>query len=403
MAEAIYIYDAVRTPRGRGKSSGSLHKARPVELTKTVLDAIRERNSLDTAQVDDLILGCVTPVGEQGADFAKLSALYAGYADSVAGVQVNRFCASGLEAVNQAGCSVAAGYTDLVIAGGVESMSRVPMGMDGGAWMIDPDVSHKIAFVPQGISADLMATLDGVTREQADQFAIESQTKAAKAWQEKRFARAVIPVKDEFGDLLLDHDEHIRADTTLSGLATLKPSFAEMGEKFGFDAFTARKYPQVESVRHIHHAGNSSGIVDGAAAVLIGNEKVGKRNGWSPRARIRGMALTSTEPVLMLGGPGPASQKVLEKCGLRASEIDLWEINEAFAAVVLRAIRELEIDPKLVNVNGGSIAMGHPLGATGAMLLATIVDELERQQKKLGLVTLCIGGGMGIATIVERV
>lgn len=403
MAQEIFIYDAVRTPRGRGKKTGSLNPARPVQLTKTVLDALRERNKLDTSDVDDVILGCVTPVGEQGADVAKLSALYAGYADSVAGVQVNRFCASGLEAINNAGCSVAAGYTDLVVAGGVESMSRVPMGMDGGAWMIDPEVSDRIAFVPQGISADLMATLDGVSREEADKFAVESQKKAAQAWEEKRFSKSIIPVKDEFGETLLDRDEHMRPDTTLEGMSQLKASFVEMGEKYGFDSFTARKYPHVESVNHIHHAGNSSGIVDGAAAVLVGNEKIGKKNGWTPRAKIRGMAVTSTEPILMLAGPGPASKKVLEKTGLKASDIDLWEINEAFAAVVLRAIRELDIDPAKVNVNGGSIALGHPLGATGAMLLNTVVDELERQNKKLGLVTLCIGGGMGIATIVERV
>ncbi len=403
MAKDVFIYDAVRTPRGRGKKTGALNPARPVELTKTVLDAVRERNQLDTKDVEDIILGCVTPVGEQGADIAKLSALYAGYDDSVAGVQINRFCASGLEAINQGACSIAAGYTDLIISGGIESMSRVPMGMDGGAWMIDPQVSDRIAFVPQGISADLMATLDGVTREDADTFAIESQKKAAQAWEEKRFKNSIIPVQDEFGETLLDHDEHMRPDTTLEGMAKLSPSFTEMGQKYGFDAFTARKYPHLESLNHIHHAGNSSGIVDGAAAVLLGNKKIGDRYGWKARGRVKAMAVTSTEPILMLAGPGPASKKALDKAGIRASDIDLWEINEAFAAVVLRAIRELDIDPAKVNVNGGAIALGHPLGATGAMLLGTVLDELERQQKNLGLVTLCIGGGMGIATVVERV
>ena len=397
-----FIYDVVRTPRGRGKPNGKLHPARPVELAGTVLRAIQERSDLDTSLVEDVILGCVTPFGEQGADIAKLAAQYAGYGDSVAGVQLNRFCASGLEAVNTAAAHCASGYSDLIVAGGVESMSRVPMGSDGGAWMSDPEVASRVRFVPQGISADLLATLGGITRTDADAFALESQKRAARAIQEGRFQRSLIPVRDTHGNVLLEADEHPRPGTTLAELAALKPSFADMGQKFGFDAVAISRYPAVERIDHVHHAGNSSGVVDGASAVLIGSAAAGKKIGKSPRARIVSAAVLSTEPTLMLAGPAPATLKCLAKAGLKAGAVDPYEINEAFSAVVIRAVRELDIDPAKVNVNGGAIALGHPLGATGAMLLGTALDELERTKKKYALITLCVGGGMGVATLIER-
>lgn len=398
-----FIYDAVRTPRGKGKPSGKLHRARPVTLVSTLLNALRERNKFDTEFIEDIILGCVTPVGEQGADIAKLSAQYAGYSNKVAGVTLNRFCSSGLEAVNQAAAAVMCGMTDGVIAGGVECMSRVPMGSDGGSWMIDPDVMSKISFVPQGISADLLATLHKISREDADRFALESQRRAGLAWQENRFKKSIVAVKDAQGDLLLDRDEHLRPSTTLEELGALKPSFAEIGENYGFDSLAIKKYPQVERIRHIHHAGNSSGIVDGAAALLVGSSEFGKKFGLKPRAKIKSFAVTSTEPTIMLTGPAPATQKALAKAKLSVKDIDLFEINEAFASVVILAMRELGISEDKVNVNGGAIALGHPLGATGAMILGTVIDELERQNKTLGLATLCVGGGMGVTTIVERV
>lgn len=397
-----FIYDAVRTPRGRGKASGKLHGSRPVVLAATVLAALRERNQLDTALVEDVLLGCVTPIGEQGADIAKLATQYAGYSHLTAGATINRFCSSGLEAVNTAAAYVMSGMAELIIAGGVESMSRVPMGSDGGSWMIDPDVMARTSFVPQGISADLLATLHGITRKDADAFAVESQKRAGKAWQEKRFAKSIIPVRDAHGDVVLDIDEHMRPSTTLEDLAQLKPSFLELGG-YGFDTVAIRKYPAVEAIQHIHHAGNSSGIVDGAAALLIGNREIGKKLGLKPRARIRSFAVTSTEPTVMLTGPAPATRKALKQGKLAIGDIDLLEINEAFASVVILAERELGVSHEKVNVNGGSIALGHPLGATGAIILGTVLDELERTNKTLGLATLCVGGGMGVTTIIERV
>lgn len=402
MSEA-YIYDAVRTPRGKGKKNGSLHAARPVELARTVLQALQTRNQLDTNAVEDVIFGCVTPVAEQGANIAKVAASFAGYPDTVAGVTINRFCASGLEAVNQAASYVKAGYSDLLVAGGVESMSRIAMASDGGAWAIDPEVANALSFVPQGISADLIATRSRFNREQLDQFAAESHQKAALAWQEGRFGKSIIPVLNQHGTVLLAQDELLRADTTAASLGSLKPAFEQMGEQYGFDAVALQRYPTLEKIHHVHHAGNSSGIVDGAAAVLIGSATAGQKQGLKPRARIRAMAITSTEPTIMLTGPVPATHKVLQKAGLTLKDIDLIEINEAFAAVVMYYLQELNLSPEKVNVNGGAIALGHPLGATGAMLLGTVLDELERQDKQLGLVTLCIGGGMGIATIIERV
>ncbi len=400
---SAYIYDAVRTPRGRGKSSGSLFSTRPVELAKTVLEAVVQRNSFSTEHLEDVIFGCVTPVGEQGADIAKLACQYAGFSNNVAGVQLNRFCASGLEAVNTAAAHIIAGISDLVIAGGVESMSRIPLGSDGGAWMADPDVASKTMFVPQGISADLMAELYHISRREADQFALQSQKKAALAWKENRFQKSIVPVKDRFGYVTLAKDEYLRPETTLADLETLKPSFQELGEKYGFDSIAIAKYPQVQSINHIHHAGNSSGIVDGAAAVLLGNKDIGLKLNLKPRAKIRSMAVVSTEPTVMLTGPAPSTRKALKKAGMNLSDIDLFEINEAFAGVVIHAMRDLEIDAEKVNVNGGSIALGHPLGATGAMLIGTVLDELERTDRNTGLVTLCVGGGMGVATVIERV
>lgn len=401
MREA-YVFDAVRTPRGKGKKDGSLHQITPVHLLANLLWALRERNALDTAEVDDVVIGCVTPVGEQGADIARTAVLYAGWDQSVPGVTQSRFCASGLESVNLAAMKVLSGQEDLVVAGGVESMSRWPMGLDGGAMVMDPRVNSMMGFAPQGIGADLIATLEGYSRTDVDRYAVQSQQRAAQAWDEGRFARSVVPVRDINGLVVLERDETVRPDTTLEKLATLKPSFAQIGE-MGFDATALRKYTTVERIEHVHHAGNSSGIVDGAALVLVGSREKGEALGLAPRARIVATAVVGTEPTIMLTGPGPASMKALRKAGMSPADIDLYEINEAFASVVLRAMKDLDIDDTRVNVNGGAIAMGHPLGATGAILLGTLIDELERQDKSTGLVTLCVGGGMGIATIVERV
>ncbi|MEI8303301.1 MAG: acetyl-CoA C-acetyltransferase [Burkholderiales bacterium] len=401
MTEA-FVFDAIRTPRGRGKASGTLHEVKPVTLLTGLMQELERRHRLDTAQVEDVILGVVSPVGEQGAVIAKTAALAAGWNEQVAGVQINRFCASGLEAVNLAAQKVRSGWEDLIVAGGVESMSRVPMGSDGGAWAQDPETNLRTGFVPQGIGADLIATLDGYTRDQVDEFGVKSHQKAAAASQAGHFHRSLVPVRDAMGLPILDRDETIRPQTTLESLAALPASFAKLGA-MGFDAVALRKYPQVERIDHVHHAGNSSGIVDGAALTLIGNEAAAKRLGLTPRARILATALTGTDPTIMLTGPAPASRKALQKAGLTADDIDLFEVNEAFAAVVMRFMQELQVPEEKVNVNGGAIAMGHPLGATGAMLLGTLIDELERRNLKRGLVTLCVGGGMGIATVVERV
>ena len=401
MAEA-YIYDAVRTPRGRGKKDGSLHEITALSLATQVLEALRDRNGLDTEGVDDVILGCVTPVGEEGGDIARAAVLGADYAQTTAGVQVNRFCASGLEACNMAAAKVISGEADMAIGGGVESMSRVVMGSDGGAWAIDPSAAFKNYFVPQGISADLIATLYGFSRDDVDAYAVESQKRAAKAWDEGRFQRSVVPVKDQLGLPILEQDEHMRPDTSMQSLASLKPSFAQFGE-MGFDAVAIQRYPEVERIDHVHHAGNSSGVVDGAAAVLIGSKAAGEAQGLKPRARIRGMASIGSEPSIMLTGPSIVTEKLLKKLGMSVGDIDLYELNEAFAAVVLRYMQALDIPHDRINVNGGAIAMGHPLGATGAMILGTVLDELERSGKGTALVTLCIGGGMGTATVIERV
>jgi len=400
MAEA-FIYDAIRTPRGRGKSSGSLYEVKPVRLLTTLMHEMQRRHDLDTSQVEDVVVGCVTPVGDQGAVIAKTAALAAGWALDVAGVQVNRFCASGLEAVNMAAQKVRSGWEDLVVAGGVESMSRVPMGSDGGAWALDPETNLATSFVPQGIGADLIATLDGFSREMVDEFGVASHRKAAAAQGSGHFQRSLVPVRDDLDLAILERDETIRPDTSLEKLGQLAPSFAKIGA-MGFDAVALRKYPQVARIEHVHHAGNSSGIVDGAALVLVGSEEAGKRLGLAPRARIVSAALVGTDPTIMLTGPVPATRKALRKAGLGVDDIDLFEVNEAFAAVVMRFMRELDVPEEKINVNGGAIAMGHPLGATGAMLLGTLIDELERRQLRRGLVTLCVGGGMGIATIVER-
>lgn len=397
-----YIYDAVRSPRGKGKKDGSLHQVTPVHLLKNLFDALAERNQLDTAAVDDVVLGCVTPVGEQGADIARTAVLYAGWDESVAGVTQNRFCASGLESVNLAAMKVMSGQEDLVVAGGVESMSRWPMGSDGGAMVMDPRVNAAMDFVPQGIGADMIATLEGFDRETVDRFAVRSQQLAAAARDGGRFSRSLIPIKDVNGLTVLDHDEFIKPETSLDSLAGLKPSFQMMGD-MGFDTTILRKYPQAAGVTHVHHAGNSSGIVDGSALMLIGSAEAGNAQDLKPRARIRACAVTGTEPTIMLTGPGPASRKALARAGMDVGDIDLFEINEAFASVVLKAVRDLNLDMDKVNVNGGSIAMGHPLGATGCMILGTLLDELERRDLSTGLATLCVGGGMGIATIIERI
>jgi len=401
MTEA-FVFDAIRTPRGRGKSSGSLYEVKPVKLLTTLMHEMQRRHDLDTSQVEDVVLGCVTPVGDQGSVIAKTAALAAGWDLKVAGVQINRFCASGLEAVNMAAQKIRSGWEDLVVAGGIESMSRVPMGSDGGAWAYDPETNLATGFVPQGIGADLIATLDGFTREMVDEFGMHSHRKAAAAQGAGHFERSIVAVRDESGIAILERDETIRPDTSLEGLGQLRPSFTQIGA-MGYDAVALRKYPQVERIEHVHHAGNSSGIVDGAALCLVGNEATGKRLGLTPRARIVSAALTGTEPTIMLTGPMPATRKALQKAGLEIDDIDLFEVNEAFAAVVMRFMSEMGVPEEKVNVNGGSIAMGHPLGATGAMLLGTMIDELERRSLRRGLVTLCVGGGMGIATIVERV
>jgi acetyl-CoA C-acetyltransferase len=401
MPEA-FVFDAIRTPRGRGKSSGSLHEVKPVKLLTTLMREMQSRHDLDTSQVEDVVIGCVTPVGDQGAVIPKTAALAAGWDLKVAGVQVNRFCASGLEAVNMAAQKVKSGWEDLVVAGGVESMSRVPMGSDGGAWAMDPETNLNTVFIPQGIGADLIATLDGFSREMVDEFGMRSHQKAAAARAAQRFTRSIVPVRDELGISILEEDETIRGDTSLEGLGKLKASFVQIGA-MGYDAVALRKYPQVERIDHVHHAGNSSGIVDGASLVLIGNEAAGKRMNLKPRARILSTALTGTDPTIMLTGPMPATRKALAKAGLTIDDIDLFEVNEAFAAVVMRFMREMGVPEEKVNVNGGSIAMGHPLGATGAIILGTVIDELERRNLKRGLCTLCVGGGMGIATVVELV
>jgi acetyl-CoA C-acetyltransferase len=398
----VYVFDAVRTPRGKGKSSGSLHVVRPVDLLATVLAAIRDRNELDTEQVDDVIAGCVTQTAEQGGCIARFAALTAGYAQSASGVTVNRFCASGLEAINQAAAMVGAGHSDLVVAGGVESMSRVAMGSDGGA-MWDAQTQWEVGSVPQGISADLLATLRGFSRADVDRFALASQMRATRAMQTHAFGRSLVPVRDRAGLTILDRDEHPRPDTTLEGLAKLGASFEVIGRQFALDALTRPVYPQVERIDHVHTAGNSSGIVDGAAALLIGTKDKGEALGLRPRARIRALANCGSEPVIMLDGPIPVTRKVLARARMQIGDIDLFEVNEAFAAVPLAYMQEFDVDHERVNVDGGAIALGHPLGATGAMLMGTLLDALEAGDKTTGLVTLCIGGGMGVATIVERV
>jgi acetyl-CoA C-acetyltransferase len=403
MTEA-YIYDAVRTPRGKGRKDGSLHEVTPVRLAVTALQALRDRNKLDTHLIDDVVLGCVMPVGEQGADVARTAAVMAGYAETVSGVQVNRFCASGLEATNMAAAQVMAGQSQAAIGGGVESMSRVPMGSDGGAWPMDPAVAIPMYFVPQGVSADLIATKYGMSRDDVDAYAVESQRRAKHAWDNHYFKKSIVPVKDQNGIELLNHDEFMRPTTTMQTLASLEPSFKMQGEMMpGFDAVAQQRYPEVEKISHVHHAGNSSGIVDGAAAILIGTKAYGKKAGLTPRARIRSFASIGSEPAIMLTGPAPASLKALKRAGMNASDIDLFELNEAFAAVVLRYMQILNMPYDKINVNGGAIAMGHPLGATGAMLLGTVLDELERRNLGTALITLCIGAGMGTATIIERV
>ena len=401
MSEA-YIIDAIRTPRGKGKKDGSLHQVKPISLLTGLLNELQARHQFDTAKVDDIVLGCVTPIGDQGADIAKTAAIAAGWDNDVAGVQINRFCASGLEAVNLAAQKVRSGWEDLVVAGGVESMSRVPMGSDGGPWALDPETNMACDFIPQGIGADLIATIDGYTRSDVDQFAEQSQKKAAAAQANGYFNASIIPVKDKAGVIILDKDEFIKPTTTAEGLGKLNPSFATMGQ-MGFDSIALQKYPEVGAINHVHHAGNSSGIVDGAAVVLIASEQAVKEQGLKPRAKVLATALVGADPTIMLTGPAPAARKALAKAGLTIDDIDLFEVNEAFAAVVMRFINEMKVDPAKVNVNGGAIAMGHPLGATGAMILGTLLDELERQGKKRGLATLCVGGGMGIATIIELV
>ncbi|HXH80609.1 acetyl-CoA C-acetyltransferase [Nocardioides sp.] len=401
MAEA-YIYDHIRTPRGKGKAAGALHEVKPVDLVVGLLDEVLVRNpDFDPHRVDDVVLGVVTPIGDQGGDIAKTAALKAGYPETVAGVQLNRFCASGLEAVNQAASRVRGGFEDLILAGGVESMSRVPMGSDGGAWAMDPATALATGFVPQGIGADLIATIEGWNREDVDTFAAQSHHRAAKAWANGYYSNAVVPVRDLNGVIILDHDELIRPDTSVEGLAGLRPSFAQMGKDAGFDDVALEKYHWVERIDHVHHAGNSSGIVDGAAIMAIGNEQVGRDLGLTPRARIIATAVSGADPTIMLTGPAPAARKALAKAGLGVEDIDLFEINEAFAAVAMRFMRDMGISDEITNVNGGAIAMGHPLGATGAIILGTLVDELARRDQRRGLATLCVGGGMGIATIVE--
>ncbi|HTW35166.1 MAG TPA: acetyl-CoA C-acetyltransferase [Rhizomicrobium sp.] len=398
-----FVYDTVRTPRGKGKKDGALHEVTALELATQALKAVRDRNDLDTSLVDDVVLGCVDPVGEQGSDIARIAVLNADYAESVAGVQINRFCASGLEATNMAAGQIMAGQSDMTIGGGVESMSRVGMGASGGAWPVDPQIAFKSYFTPQGIGADLIATLDGFSRDDVDAYAVESQKRAANAWKNSYFKKSVVPVKDILGQTILDHDEHMRPDASMQSLASLKASFEQLGEFAGFDAVAQQRYPQVEKLNHVHHAGNSSGIVDGAAAVLLGTKEAGKSAGLKPRAKIRAFASIGSEPAIMLTGPSYVTEKVLKRAGMTTKDIDLFELNEAFASVVLRFMKVLDIPHDKVNVNGGAIAMGHPLGATGAMILGTVLDELERRDLSTALVTLCVGAGMGTATIIERV
>ncbi|ROM96917.1 acetyl-CoA C-acetyltransferase [Pseudomonas brassicacearum] len=400
MTQAL-IFDALRTPRGRGKADGALHSVKPVNLLAGLLGALQQRTQLDTREVDDIVIGCVTPIGDQGADIAKTAALVADWDVSVAGVQINRFCASGLEAVNLGAMKVRSGFEDLVVVGGVESMSRMPMGSDGGAWALDPQTNLHCHFTPQGVGADLIATIEGFSRQDVDTYALHSQQKAARARANGSFKKSLVPVQDQNGIVLLDHDEFIRAESTLEGLGKLKPSFEMIGQ-MGFDATALRVYSHVERINHVHTPGNSSGIVDGAALMLIGSEAKGRALGLQPRARIVATAVTSTDPTIMLTGPTPATRKALARAGLRVEDIDLFEVNEAFASVVLKFIKDMAIDPAKVNINGGSIAMGHPLGATGCAILGTLLDELEVRQLRYGLATLCVGGGMGIATIIER-
>ncbi|MGU2390817.1 acetyl-CoA C-acetyltransferase [Pseudomonas aeruginosa] len=401
MTEA-YIYDAVRTPRGKGKKDGALHSVKPIDLVVGLLKALQQRNQLDTAQVDDVVLGCVTPIGDQGSDIAKTAVLAADWAECVSGVQLNRFCASGLEAVNMGAMKVRSGFEDLVVVGGVESMSRIPMGSDGGAWALDPATNMQANFVPQGVGADLIASIEGFSRTDVDSFALRSQQKAARASADGSFAKSLVPVTDQNGIVILDRDEFIRGDSTLEGLGKLKPSFEMMGQ-MGFDATALRKYSHVERIEHVHTPGNSSGIVDGAALMLIGSPAKGKELGLKARGRIVATAVTSTDPTIMLTGPAPATRKALAKAGLSIEDIDLFEVNEAFASVVMKFMKDMGVSEDKVNVNGGSIAMGHPLGATGCAILGTLLDELEKRELRYGLATLCVGGGMGIATIIERI
>jgi acetyl-CoA C-acetyltransferase len=402
MANSAYIFDAVRTPRSKGKSDGSLHTVKPIDLGAGLLREIQSRHDLDTSYVDDVVFGCVTPVGEQGSDVAKMIAQNADWDESVAGVQLDRFCASGLEAVNTAAARVASGWEDLIVAGGVECMSRVKMGSNGGAMGGDPEFAMKTGFVPQGIGADLIATLDGYSRTDVDNYALESQRRATFARDNGYFDKSVVPVKDRNGLTILEKDDFIKPNSTLEGLGKLKASFEMMGQ-FGFDDVALRKYTSVDKINHVHTPGNSSGIVDGSSAVLIGSEKAGKDLGLTPRGRIVATAVLATDPIIMLTGPGPAAKKCLQKAGLTVADIDLWEINEAFASVAMRYMKDLGVDHEITNVNGGAIAMGHPLGATGAMLVSTMLDELERRNAKRAMLSLCVGGGMGISTIIERV
>ena len=398
-----FIYDHIRSPRGRGKPDGALHAITPIDLVTQVLASLQDRNNLDTSLVDDVVLGCVTPVGEQGADIARTAVLNADYAECVPGTQINRFCASGLEAVNIAAAQVMSGHSDVTIGGGIESMSRVQMMSDGGAWATDPQVAYKTYFVPQGVSADLLATKHGFSRDDLDLYSLSSQQRAAQAWQEGWFKDSILPIKDHLGRVILDQDEHVRSEITVEDLSNLKPAFTVMGEQGGFDSVILQRYPEVESINHVHTAGNSSGIVDGSAAMLIGNAKARVRMGLRPRARIRTFASVGSEPSIMLTGPVPATEKALRRAGMSTSDIDLFELNEAFAAVVLYYMEALNVPHEKINVNGGAIAMGHPLGATGTMILGTVLDELERRNLSTALISLCVGGGMGTATIIERV
>lgn len=402
MADA-YIFDHVRSPRGRGRANGSLHEVTPVDLSAQILAALRDRNDLDTSYVDDVVFGCVTPVGEQGSNIARSAVLNADYALNVPGKQINRFCASGLEAINSAAAQVMAGQSDLTIGGGVECMSRIPMGSDSGAMAADPAFAYKTYFAPQGIGADLIATKWGFSREDVDNYAAESQARAANAWEKGYFKNSIVPIRDLLGLVLLDRDEHMRPGTSAADLAGLNPAFVMHGEQAGFDAVAMQKYPEVEAIKHVHTGGNSSGIVDGSAAVLIGSKEIGKALGLKPRARIVGFSSIGTDPTIMLTGPAPSAEKVLKRCGMSKNDIDLFELNEAFASVVLLFMKRLGIDHSQINVNGGAIAMGHPLGATGAMIFGTVLDELERRDKSTALINLCVGGGMGTATIIERV